>query len=938
MKLLELPNLLKGEWENLLILTFGADIPFFEQAIFPQIANRCRNKIILADAGEFAKACSRYTASGLIRHLNHRYLVAGITSQHAAHAKLILLTHPKRGLLLVGSGNLGLKGYASGGELFTLYEFNEKTNEHLPAFLAVQNFVQELTAKNYIGTSAEPYLRHIWESTPWLYHATPTDWMPVRSNLGASFLTQLQQSVGMQEVDDIIILSPFYDEKCVALQSLIAALKPKKCELLVQARITSIDSAVLAKIVTANPGRLLVRNYRLKNDPAHTGVHTKLVLVKTSTRSICLQGSPNLSQAAMLAVPPFGNIELANLLIGGPDEFDHLLENLEIDPPAEDLASLELALTESDDSKEVLPPVRLTEGDWQEDRLRLMFAGELPEDCFVRIGDELLALTITSCTTQIVEFLLTDDARRLLLDPRPVSLVWGDEENSQSNPVFILNISALNAELARSEDQDREDDEPVEIGTLDLDDDEMLRLISYLDTTTVIDRRSLWQMAGRILPKNPGEEDEEVRLDYAHIDYEQLRKHPKLIDYRDSDGLGKGRGAERTRLQAILNGIIQHFEGLKAVLTGQAAAPAPAAPIDQDEGDPEIQPTPGPTYGSPGTGRKRSREAKVRSILKNFLRRYLRGLKAEDFQQLVGPVVMTKNYVIFSHILVHLLNRNRLEAEFISDALQETWMFFWGGSEHAGYLRSLTQPEREAAWKVLAEYHHLSLMLAVFYYYGAVPQRRKDWGLQKLIMRGFARQFMTAYPQELDKEMIEGAWVFASELIPYHPPTPSQLVRGIEQLLLFDTMMSFLTGIEKEYDYREGSCSFRRERVFRDHLHDSSMVESLVIKDQRAIETLDVAHAIQQDWELYHPQDYYRIVSGDGLRLFFFDTVVGKGRYLRKDTGEAEPIHGLPAIPAKEWLQRLAEARPVAEEIDRELESLPFQNIIRNRLARDGAV
>ena len=45
----ELPEQLDGPWHHALILTYGADIPFFENALWRQFDSRCRSKVILAD-------------------------------------------------------------------------------------------------------------------------------------------------------------------------------------------------------------------------------------------------------------------------------------------------------------------------------------------------------------------------------------------------------------------------------------------------------------------------------------------------------------------------------------------------------------------------------------------------------------------------------------------------------------------------------------------------------------------------------------------------------------------------------------------------------------------------------------------------------------------------------------------------------------------------
>ena len=43
---LELPRQLKGPWHHALILTYGVDIPFWENSLWRQFGTRCRNKVL----------------------------------------------------------------------------------------------------------------------------------------------------------------------------------------------------------------------------------------------------------------------------------------------------------------------------------------------------------------------------------------------------------------------------------------------------------------------------------------------------------------------------------------------------------------------------------------------------------------------------------------------------------------------------------------------------------------------------------------------------------------------------------------------------------------------------------------------------------------------------------------------------------------------------
>ena len=249
---LELPKRLSGPWEHALIMTYGADIPFFENALWGQFKPSCRNKIILADGQHYLAACENHARSGLLRHMNQRYVVEGIFGARAAHGKVILLTNTKAGRLLVGSGNMSLQGYASGGEQFSEYEYTAEAPEQLPAFLAVRELIEDLVTRGWInGAQACRRITHLFENTPWLFSPRSGDWQTVRHNLTLSFLDQLHEAVGAEPVEELWVLSPFYDRNVVALQRLIETLQPRRLHLLIQPKRTSVDVACLQQNLKA---------------------------------------------------------------------------------------------------------------------------------------------------------------------------------------------------------------------------------------------------------------------------------------------------------------------------------------------------------------------------------------------------------------------------------------------------------------------------------------------------------------------------------------------------------------------------------------------------------------------------------------------------------------------------------------------------------------
>src|SRR5437868_12522690 len=114
---LELPLALSGSWEHALFLSYGLDLPFFERLILPNLPGTCRNRILLGDEKTYLGSCDHFADSGLVRYANSQYVAEPILRRPSSHAKLALLTSAEAGWLAVGSGNVSMQGFASGGEL-----------------------------------------------------------------------------------------------------------------------------------------------------------------------------------------------------------------------------------------------------------------------------------------------------------------------------------------------------------------------------------------------------------------------------------------------------------------------------------------------------------------------------------------------------------------------------------------------------------------------------------------------------------------------------------------------------------------------------------------------------------------------------------------------------------------------------------------------------
>ena len=377
------PDVLARPRDHALICTFGADLPFYEGPLWRYIA-RARNRIVVADDLMLGSQLSDLAANdSRLRHININYLVAPITNPARAHAKLILLADPTGGTLLVGSGNIGIDGYASRGEVFCRYDVSSDDNEHLAAFHTAKDLLDTMTARHYLDARVSEHLDRMWSECPWIWAVAPSDASPVRHNLITPLAEQVAASIADEPVLDLLVHAPFYDASCEALHRLLNTLRPEQVTVLLQERRTSVDPAALARVLEgqAVPAKVFLATAR---EFPSTYLHAKFVLVRTATRCITFTGSANLSLSALYRTDQPtdgsrpGNIELVNLLDNPAEALDEFLGGLDLTDPVTAIPAINVRHLGDDASPPDDGRPRLLHGTWDGTVLVLEAARLLP--------------------------------------------------------------------------------------------------------------------------------------------------------------------------------------------------------------------------------------------------------------------------------------------------------------------------------------------------------------------------------------------------------------------------------------------------------------------------------------------------------------------------------------------------------------------------------
>jgi hypothetical protein len=277
-------------WSISWITSYTFDPGFFSTFLMPRLGEPPLNAVVLADFLKLAEVWGQVEVDDLrqLRGANRSYLVHPVSISGAFHPKTVFLANGKEGVLLVGSGNLGLRGMERGNEVFTRYE--SRHDADAGNFAVWRSWMSQI-----VGHANDPLLSARWADAlgraPWL-SATEgastfiTNWRhPLVDALFAGVAAP---------VDALWLTAPFFDRDLAALRELLRRASPREVTLFL-GRDTSVDGEALQAALRATDAKVSIRAYEPRDY-----VHAKLVAVYTGATARVLSGSANLSAPALL--------------------------------------------------------------------------------------------------------------------------------------------------------------------------------------------------------------------------------------------------------------------------------------------------------------------------------------------------------------------------------------------------------------------------------------------------------------------------------------------------------------------------------------------------------------------------------------------------------------------------------------------------------------
>ena len=899
-----IPELFDEAWDSVIIATYGADLEFFERVVLRQLS-RTRNRVIFCDNRQVARKLADPDTRAQIRYLNRDYVVAPLRSSGAAHAKLIMLLSEDRGVLAVGSGNLGMTGYASQGECFARYLWSGDDRSQLREFVAARDFIAQICERRLVDIVVEDRVKQAWQDAPWLYGRVQDNDPRVRHNFELALLDQFARAVGGRTVDQLVVHAPFYDRGCRALTELIQRTTPDTLQVLLQERLTSVDPGALAAVLAGAPGRVDVRFVSAADEG--TFLHAKFVIAKCDQIAICLQGSPNISSPALLHTHVDGNIELANLLVGDRSDFDHLITDLVVSPDPVDISQLGLRLSDDgdEDEGEVQSSCVVTEFAWVPPNLTGVFHREVrvpPQLTIPGVKVTEVAWELDEPSAGTTRFTVRLGEKEVATLNRVAAVHFSFEGGEQSLPTYPYHLNTLKAHASGQGRTDL----LRQAGDFEVDDEELERLLAQLDEVLVVDGRSIWQMLKR---KEPTADDEpSASIAYDELDWDAIQSHPKLAQYRSWD---QRSSSDPTPLGILLASIAERFEA--GARGGRTADPEPgdpdsgSDPLDDlaeaiEAEDEELAEQEEAARDS----RRMTARSRARRQFHHFVQRFVDGLTDEEFVRRVGPSVIVPSYVVFNHLCWKLIQVDLAEPLRVIDAQTTIWRFFWGDNEKSGYFAALSEGEQEAALEILDHHHsEATLLCSLFQACGHVRNEQHDRALVEV--RDAWRTVLVHPLWQPTKKAIDDAIRFQHEC-----DSALDLIGRLHSLAVHVAANEPRAAIGGALGCKPAQVAVKSEQVIRGSL-DRRVEDSYVIENLNTEMTPESASRAFSALVAVDPEiEYIRLVDRSNDVIAFADYRLDESLHYNRITNQEETLDP-PAIETPAWRGSLETLSAMAE-------------------------
>jgi hypothetical protein len=299
MKLYE--QLAETGFHTTIITTFGIDFSAYEDLALNRLRNSgCRNNIVIVDSRMLSHALAGASSPPL--SAGRYYSVVGATPKGVFHPKIILQIGRKKGRVLISSANMTCSGLAGNLEITSVLNSSLEKGGDQNLVITVWRYIQSILGKDDITTRHQ--INWMRTRSPWLtdtetldeplHLSDGTTGMLVRTKSNTAMSQHFIAQIGDEKVNNLIVLSPYWDNQLSALKNMIQALKPHRTSLLVQSTQPLFPKEAIASLTE-------IDIYDMDLFPQGKGrfVHAKMLIAQTEDADHVLFGSANCTIAAL---------------------------------------------------------------------------------------------------------------------------------------------------------------------------------------------------------------------------------------------------------------------------------------------------------------------------------------------------------------------------------------------------------------------------------------------------------------------------------------------------------------------------------------------------------------------------------------------------------------------------------------------------------------
>ena len=302
--MIERKNIIKllGDRSNVyhsaLLTTYNFDPIFFESVYLSTLRKLgITNIVVLMDASMYDQllADTNYLYHRVTQN-NYTLVRQKNAYSGVFHPKMVLLFGEEEGALVLGSGNLTYSGLSNNEEVWSAFHVVGNESIHYLLFYKAWNYLRNATSM--VSPLVQRQLDWMQEQCPWLHKESTDRIVHLQSGEECQFLYNSDNStilnsiyalVGEKEIDEITVISPFYDTEGHALKELQKHFSPKRMKCVLDLNRQSAPYSLFQGITSI----------AFHKSTSFNPLHAKIIEIQGKEETWILCGSANAGNMAL---------------------------------------------------------------------------------------------------------------------------------------------------------------------------------------------------------------------------------------------------------------------------------------------------------------------------------------------------------------------------------------------------------------------------------------------------------------------------------------------------------------------------------------------------------------------------------------------------------------------------------------------------------------